>query len=80
MYTSCINEDAIEADGVNAILSFINTELGGWPILHGSTWNNSTFNFSHLLLKLSEYGNTVIYSVGIRIDEKNSSLQGIRVR
>jgi hypothetical protein len=80
MYASCIDEDGIEADGFNAILSFINTELGGWPILHGSTWNNSTFNFFRLVLKLSEYSSSVIYNSRTQIDEKNSSIQGIRVR
>jgi hypothetical protein len=70
----------MEAEGVDVILPFVNTALGGWPILQGSTWNNATFNFSVLLLKLAEYGNSLIYNAGTKIDEKNSSLQGIRVR
>ncbi|CAF3760157.1 unnamed protein product [Rotaria sp. Silwood1] len=55
MYASCVDEDGIEAEGIDTILSFVNTELGGWPILQGSTWNNATFNFSRILLKLNEY-------------------------
>ena len=75
MFNSCIDEDAIEEENVDVILSFINTEFGGWPILQGSTWNNSTFNLSRLLVKLSEYSNSVIYNVGTQIDEKNSSFR-----
>jgi len=80
MYASCVNEDAIEAEGVDVILPFINTELSGWPILQGSTWDNSTFNLSRLLLKLNEYSNSVIYNVGTQIDPRNSSFRSIRVR
>ena len=62
------------------ILSLVNTELGGWPILQGSTWDNSSFNFSHLLLKLNEYSSSIIYNIGTQIDDQNSSLLGIQVK
>jgi hypothetical protein len=80
LYASCVNEDAIEAEDNDVILFFINTELGGWPILQGSAWNNSTFNLSRLLLKLNAYSSSVIYNIGTQIDEKNSSFRSIRVR
>ena len=80
LYDSCVNEATIEVDGVDAILAFVNTELGGWPLLQGSAWVNSTFNFSRLLLKLNEYWSSVFYSVSTQIDATNSSLQAIRVR
>ncbi|CAF1281467.1 unnamed protein product, partial [Rotaria sordida] len=79
LYTSCINESAIEAEGVDVILSFINTELGGWPVLQGSTWNESTFDFAHLMLKLSQYNNFIIHTVNTVIDEKNSSVRSIQI-
>ncbi|CAF1159641.1 unnamed protein product, partial [Rotaria sordida] len=79
LYTSCINENAIEAEGVNVILSFINTELGGWPVLQGSTWNESTFDFAHLMLKLSQYNNFIIYTIKTVVDEKNSSIRSIQI-
>ena len=80
MYTSCINENAIETEGVDVILSFINTELGGWPILQGSTWNESTFDFARIMLKLSQHNNFIIYTVKAANDEKYSSVRSIRVR
>ncbi|CAF2048361.1 unnamed protein product, partial [Rotaria magnacalcarata] len=77
LFASCVNETAIVADSVDVLLSFVNTELGGWPILKGSTWDDTTFNFSQLLLKLAEYGSDVIYIAGTQIDDRNSSIQAI---
>jgi hypothetical protein len=79
LYASCVNEEAIEVDDVNVILSFVDTELGGWPILEGSGWNESTFDFFHLLLKLSQYNNFLFYDVDTTIHEMNSSVNCIQV-
>lgn len=81
LYASCINETGIaDNKDVDVLMSFITTELGGWPILQGLTWNNATFNFSKLLLKLGEYNSDVFYMAGTQIDDMNSSIQAIRVR
>jgi hypothetical protein len=80
LYNSCINESAIESEGVDEIISLINEEFGGWPILQGSSWNVSSFNFSHLLFKLREYNHNIIYYFGTSIDDRNSSTYYIRVR
>ncbi len=79
LYNSCIDEDAIEEEGVGELLSLIDTEFGGWPILKGSTWNNSTFNFSELWFKLSQYNNFVFYDVETKISKKNASTYHIQV-
>lgn len=70
---------AIESEGADAILGILDDELGGWPILHGSSWNEKQFNFSHLLFKLREYNNNVIYNCGTQTDDRNSSAYFIRV-
>jgi hypothetical protein len=80
LYNSCINETAIEKAGVDTILSLINRQLGGWPILQGSAWNDSTFNFMQLLLQLYQYRGLIIYAVRLQIYDKNSSIAGIGVR
>jgi hypothetical protein len=79
LYNSCVDEYAMETEGVDAILSLINTEFGGWPILQGSTWNQSMFNFSQLLFKLSQYNNFVFYHIETKINRKNISMYRIRV-
>ncbi|CAF1105914.1 unnamed protein product, partial [Rotaria sordida] len=79
LYASCIDEETVEAEDTDVLLSFINIQLGGWPILQGSRWNNSTFNISNQLLKLFEYGHQFIFSVGTIGDDQNSSANIIAI-
>ncbi len=79
LYESCVNELAIESAGVDTVLSIIDNELGGWPILNTASWNETQFNLSRLLLKLREYNNNIIYNCGTATDDKNSSAYYIRV-
>ncbi|CAF3334120.1 unnamed protein product [Rotaria socialis] len=79
LYRSCIDEMKIETDGVDAILSLINTHFDGWPILQGSSWNSSAFNLTNLLLKLRQYSYNIIYLIGSLTDENNSSATSIYV-
>ncbi|CAF4094777.1 unnamed protein product, partial [Adineta steineri] len=70
LYRSCINEQHIEDEGINPILLLITNELGGWPIMQ-SSWDDSTFNLSNLLLKLRQYGYNIIFGIGTSIDDMN---------
>ena len=79
LYTSCMNEEAIETDDVHALLALIDEEFGGWPVLQGLKWNNSMFNFSQLWFKLGQYNNFVFYHIETKIDKKNTSMYRIRV-
>ncbi|CAF1438868.1 unnamed protein product [Adineta ricciae] len=79
LYKSCTNETGIEADGVDAIISLVNSEFGGWPILLGSTWDGSTFNLTKILIVLRKYNNNPIFRVGTSTDEKNSSTYDIEM-
>ena len=79
LYKSCVNESAIDADGVDLILSMVNSEFGGWPILQGSLWDNTTFNISNLLLTQRKYNNNFVFRVGTSTDEKNSTTYDIEV-
>jgi hypothetical protein len=79
LYNSCIDENMIRKNSIDIILSLINREFGGWPILQGSTWNDSQWNFSRILFKLSEYNTNVFYSIKTNINNKNSSIYAIHV-
>lgn len=79
LYDSCINESAINTEGVEKLLSVIDNEFGGWPILQGSLWDSSSFNLTNLLVRLREYSHNIIYSCGTSIDDRNSSVYYIRV-
>ncbi|CAF3932616.1 unnamed protein product [Rotaria sordida] len=80
LYSSCINQTNIEIEGIDPVLSLINTQFGGWPILQGSSWNSSTFNLTNLLFKLHQYNYDFIFSIASEIDEKNSSATTILIR
>ena len=80
MYSSCVDETQIDNEGIKPILSIIQNEFGGWPILEGASWNPSTFNISNVLLKLRQYNYVVIYNINTDIDEKNSSLTDVIVK
>jgi neprilysin len=79
LYRSCMNEASIETDGVEPVLSIINREFGGWPILQGAAWNASTFNLTDLLIPLRKYDNGIIYSVATQTNQENSSVYDIEV-
>ncbi|CAF4325640.1 unnamed protein product, partial [Adineta steineri] len=72
LYRSCINEQHIEDEGIDPILSLIDNEFGGWPVKQNS-WDDSTFNTSNLLLKLRQYSSNIIFGIGTSINDKNST-------
>ncbi|CAF0947563.1 unnamed protein product [Adineta steineri] len=79
LYDSCMDEDAIEIEDIDVILSLVKTEFGGWPVLEGLTWNESTFDLSRLTLKLNQYNNFILYTIKSVADDKNSSVRSIRI-
>jgi hypothetical protein len=80
LYQSCLNESAIEIDGVGAILSILNDEFGGWPIINGDLETPALFDFSDLLLKIRKYDNSIVYRVNTATNQVNSSVYDIEVR
>lgn len=67
-------------DGVEPVLSILNNEFGGWPILQGEEWNASNYNLFDLLLKLRAYDDGIIFSVVTATNQENSSVYDIEVR
>ena len=80
LYQSCVVEDTIGTDPVDTILSIIDGELGGWPVLQGASWNNSTFNLTQLMVKLNSYNSYIIFKISSEPDDNNASITGLRVR
>ena len=72
-YTTCLNEPKIEHESINVLLSLINKEFGGWPVLLGLDWNESSFDLSRLWIQLSRYNSYVFFQFESRIDKKNPS-------
>jgi len=44
MYKSCMDEEAIDAKGV-APLTTVLADMGGWPVVEGDAWDESSFNW-----------------------------------
>ena len=80
LYDSCIDEIGIESEGVDSVLSILENEFGGWPILMGSNWNPSNFNLTNLLIKLRQYDDGILYTVITFTNQENSSMYNIGVR
>jgi hypothetical protein len=79
LYDSCVDEYAIEIESLSVVLPLINEEFGGWPLVQGSKWNESMFDLSHIMLKLSQYNNFVFYHVETTIDNIDALKYRIRV-
>ncbi|XP_008552123.1 neprilysin-2 [Microplitis demolitor] len=80
MYNICMNQSAIEKDGLSPLLSKLN-KLGGWPVLQGNKWNEDTFNWTNSLYLLRDMGYSVEYLFGFEIesDYKNNTRKIINI-
>lgn len=72
LHNSCIYKAKVDEEGVAPVLSLIDIQFGGWPILSDPSWSNATFNLLSLLLKLHQYNYNIIYGISIDVDKKNS--------
>ncbi|XP_039763286.1 neprilysin-2 isoform X2 [Pararge aegeria] len=74
LYQACMNRTAIEARGVKPLLEMIE-RLGGWPVLLGDTWDDSTFTWDESVYKFRSAGYSVDYFLdfSISVDVKNST-------
>ena len=80
LYESCMNESLIEEQGAASLLALINGKFGGWPILRSSNWDEKSFNFAELLLRINEYTTSIVFAIDTSINDRNSSVHSIRVR
>ncbi|CAF3975020.1 unnamed protein product [Adineta steineri] len=79
LYASCMNETKIELDGVEDVLTIVNNEFGGWPILQPPSRNVPGFDLTELLLKLRKYDNGIIFSIATATNQENSSAYDIEL-
>lgn len=81
-YKSCLDIKTIETAGLKPIQDYLK-EIGGWPVLT-KTYDDKTFNFEDLLVKLSyqfkwpTYAGNVL-SVGVTGDPENSNKHIVQV-
>ncbi|RWS14267.1 membrane metallo-endopeptidase-like 1 isoform X3 [Dinothrombium tinctorium] len=72
LYKQCKDEDAIEKID-DKILIAILKDLGGWPVVVGSKWKESEFDWINMTLKFRDlgYGYGQLVSIGVGTDFRN---------
>ncbi|XP_044005621.1 neprilysin-2-like [Aphidius gifuensis] len=56
-YKLCMNTTAIEEQGLDSLYSYIE-QFGGWPVLKGNNWNESSFDWKGMNYKIDGKNNT----------------------
>ncbi|KAF2358794.1 Peptidase M13 N-terminal domain [Trinorchestia longiramus] len=72
LYQGCMNVGAIEAAGTAPLLQLL-TQLGGWPVLLGDSWDPLPFNLSLQMARLRQLNNEVLLAESVADDVTNSS-------
>ncbi|XP_043273874.1 neprilysin-2-like [Venturia canescens] len=67
-YKSCVNETAIEAEGVKPLQKILK-KLGGWPVLDGDLWNADDFNWTSSVYKFRDVGFSDRYFINIAVEQ-----------
>lgn len=74
--------DKIERTSIKILLDILN-ELGGWPVISGESWNDSTFEWESLIYKLRRIGyqNSIhsFVTFTTEVDEKNNTKYVVKV-
>ncbi|KAH1004491.1 hypothetical protein HUJ05_005292 [Dendroctonus ponderosae] len=66
LYKACMNKTIIEADGLNTMRQILK-QLGGWPALEGSRWNEGDFDWRQSVYKFRTAGYSLDQgSLGLR--------------
>lgn len=73
-YRSCLNISAIEKIG-DTPLHLALKRFGGWPIIDGSNWNASNFDWIDTLIKFREHGfnHDVLIDLSVMPDYRNNT-------
>jgi len=71
LFRSCMNTDEIERRGEEPLLRLLD-RFGGWPVLMGTNWNSSTFDWINLIGELRLFNNDILVSLWVGPDGKNS--------
>lgn len=73
-YRACMNESAIEVEGLKKIKQIFE-EIGGWPTLLGSNWQEERFQWVNAVHKLRQIGINfdVFFRITVDKDKANNS-------
>lgn len=66
-YRACMNETAIEAEGLKRLKGILR-DLGGWPLLDGNKWREEKFDWKNCVHKLRKIGYNFDLFLPITVD------------
>ncbi|XP_031331522.1 neprilysin-2-like isoform X2 [Photinus pyralis] len=74
LYKSCMDLNMIEEDGLKTV-SAVLKRLGGWPLLEGSQWNHSRFEWDDQIYEFRKHGciHEFFITLALHIDSRNMS-------
>lgn len=80
LYQACMNVDAIESLDMTQFDALV-AEMGGWPVVLGSVWNEAVWTWEQSVFSSRIYGYSVsnILSFSVTADNRDSTRRIIRV-
>lgn len=80
LYQACMNVDAIESLDMIRFDAVV-AEMGGWPVVLGSGWNEALWTWEQFVFRSRIYGYSVsnILSFSVTADNRDSTRRIIRV-
>ncbi|XP_078665541.1 neprilysin-like isoform X1 [Branchiostoma floridae x Branchiostoma belcheri] len=72
LYRSCMDEGMLDDKGATPLTN-LTTHLNGWPVIDDS-WNGANWNLLDTLTKLMRYSNSLLMSMYVTADDKDSSV------
>ena len=80
VYKACMDLDQIEKVGLEPLKQMLK-EMGGWPVLEGSSWDESQFSWIETVYTFRAHGYSTDYLIDFSIvtDSKNSSWRVIDI-
>ena len=80
VYKACMDLEKIEEVGLDPLKTMLK-EMGGWPVLEGSNWDEDKFSWIDTVYTFRNHGYSTDYLIDFSIvtDSKNSSWRVIDI-
>ncbi|XP_035217910.1 neprilysin-2-like [Stegodyphus dumicola] len=74
MYDSCMCIERIERDGSEPLKEILR-DLGGWPVVEGSNWNETSFDWMDTVSLMSRmgYSHNILMRLSVGKDDRNNT-------
>jgi len=74
----CVWQALIDSRGHDP-LTILLSQLGGWPVLMGDEWAESTFDLETTVARLRLYGSRALVNMWVGVDDRHSDVHVIAV-